>query len=297
MKYKCECCNYSTDDKSNFNKHIISKKHKLVESKSMVSPGKSKVSPVPEQTIPIINSVGNENFSCKYCGQKYKHKQSVTKHIKYSCNKNKTEDLTELVRLLNLQLEQQKKQLEHKDNQLEHKDKQLETQSKQIEKLMDKLEINTYNTNSNNTTINNVVNVNLLNYDQTDTSHLTDKDYEKCIKHVYDCVVKMIEKVHFNPEKPENMNLYISNIKSNHIMMYKDNKWLLVNNAEVESIYADKDNLIHEWIEENKIKDTELLGQFNKCTNMDESSLKRVYDKVKLLLFNQRDVVRKQIKN
>jgi hypothetical protein len=93
------------------------------------------------------------------------------------------------------------------------------------------------------------------------------------------------------------MNLYISNIKSNHMMMYKDNKWLLVNNAEVESIYADKDNLIHEWIEENKIKDTELLGQFNKCTNMDESSLKRVYDKVKLLLFNQRDVVRKQIKN
>jgi hypothetical protein len=34
MKYKCECCNYSTEDKSNFNKHITSRKHKLVESKS-----------------------------------------------------------------------------------------------------------------------------------------------------------------------------------------------------------------------------------------------------------------------
>jgi len=65
------------------------------------------------------------------------------RHIKYSCTKNKTEDLTELVRLLNLQLE--------------HKDKQLETQSKQIEKLMDKLEINN--------TINNIVNVNLV-YDE-----------------------------------------------------------------------------------------------------------------------------------
>ena len=30
------------------------------------------------------------------------------RHIKYSCTKNKTEDLTELVRLLNLQLEQQR---------------------------------------------------------------------------------------------------------------------------------------------------------------------------------------------
>jgi hypothetical protein len=292
MEYTCEYCNFNTKKKYNYDKHLLSNKHKLVESKSLVSQKLAEISPkVVEvsqklaETLPEISNL----FKCKYCEQGYKHKSSLSKHIKYSCTKNKTEDLTELVRLLNLQLEQQK-------NQLEHKDKQLETQSKQIEKLMDKLEINTYNTNSNNT-INVTNNINLLNYDKTDTSHLTDKDYEKCIKHVYDCVVKMIEKVHFNPEKPENMNLYISNIKSNHIMMYKDNKWLLVNNAEVESIYADKDNLIHEWIELNKIKDTELLGQFNKCTNMDESSLKRVYDKVKLLLFNQRDVVRKQIKN
>lgn len=34
MKYKCECCNYLTEDKSNFNKHITSRKHKLIESKS-----------------------------------------------------------------------------------------------------------------------------------------------------------------------------------------------------------------------------------------------------------------------
>lgn len=30
----CKCCDYSTEDKSNFNKHITSRKHKLVESKS-----------------------------------------------------------------------------------------------------------------------------------------------------------------------------------------------------------------------------------------------------------------------
>ena len=293
MEYTCEYCNFNTKKKYNYDKHILSNKHKLVESKLAVN----LKTPQSQHLVNIESSQSQPEtppksaivFECKYCEQKFKFKQSMYRHIKYSCTKNKTEDLTELVRLLNLQLEQQK-------NQLEHKDKQLETQTKQIEKLMEKLEINTYNTNSNNT-INVTNNINLLNYDKTDTSHLTDKDYEKCIKHVYDCVVKMIEKVHFNPEKPENMNLYISNIKSNHIMMYKDNKWLLVNNAEVESIYADKDNLIHEWIELNKIKDTELLGQFNKCTNMDESSLKRVYDKVKLLLFNQRDVVRKQIKN
>lgn len=33
MIYKCDCCKYSTDDKSNFNKHNVSRKHKLLESK------------------------------------------------------------------------------------------------------------------------------------------------------------------------------------------------------------------------------------------------------------------------
>jgi len=37
MKFNFECCNYSTYDKSNFNKHENSKKHKLVESKLVVN--------------------------------------------------------------------------------------------------------------------------------------------------------------------------------------------------------------------------------------------------------------------
>lgn len=34
MKYTCECCNYITDDKSNFNKHMAGRKHKMLESKN-----------------------------------------------------------------------------------------------------------------------------------------------------------------------------------------------------------------------------------------------------------------------
>ena len=36
MKYICKYCGYSTEDTSNFNKHIITRKHKLLESKSKV---------------------------------------------------------------------------------------------------------------------------------------------------------------------------------------------------------------------------------------------------------------------
>ena len=126
MKFNCECCNYSTDDKSNFNKHLHSKKHKLVESKSVVSQKLVEISQKVVEVSQKLVETGLETttlYKCKYCDQGYKHKSSLSKHIKYSCTKNKTEDLTELVRLLNLQLEQQK-------NELETKNKQIDTQMK-----------------------------------------------------------------------------------------------------------------------------------------------------------------------
>ena len=294
MEHYCKICSYYTEIKANYKKHLTSQKHILkttnlhhnnIDTTDTFEHRKSiesqpKVNPKSTLSQPLVNLQTTSLFSCKYCQQKFKFKQSMYKHIKYSCTKNKTEDLTELVRLLNLQLES-------KDKQLEKQDRQIETQSKQIEKLMGKLEIN----GSFNTTINNV-NINLLNYDDTDISHLTHKDYEKCIKQVYNCVIKLIEKIHFNPEKPENMNLYISNIKSKHIMMYKDNKWILTNNSELEYIYGDKDNLIKTWIEENNIKDPEILEKFNKYLNMDESKLKEVYHDINLLMFNNKHLIK-----
>jgi len=275
MEYRCDCCNYVTNKKYNYDKHILSNKHKLIEGKYVGVKSKSKVSP----KVAINNSDSNEDkYSCKYCGQKYKHKQSVTKHIKYSCTKNKTEDLTELVRLLNLQLEQQKNEFETK----------LQTQSKQIEKLMGKLEIN----GSFNNTVNITNNINLLNYKDTDTSHLTDEDYKKCLRKASRCVLKLIEKVHFNPEKPENMNVYISNMKDKYMMMYQDNKWTLTNKDELNTVYNHKEDLIEEWFNINK--DPEMEKFFNRYVELkdDKITMETVQEEYKLLMFNNRDLIK-----
>jgi len=69
MAYHCECCNYSTIYKTHYEKHEKTKKHE--KNKNLF-------------VIP--------KFICKYCAQEYKHKQSLSKHIKYSCTKNKDED-------------------------------------------------------------------------------------------------------------------------------------------------------------------------------------------------------------
>ena len=268
--YICECCNFSTPLKSNYTSHLKTNKHN--------ENSQPKVNLKSTQSQQLVIPESTSLFSCKYCEQKFKFKQSMYRHIKYSCTKNKTEDLTELVRLLNLQLE--------------HKDKQLETQSKQIDKLMDKLEINnTYNTNSNNTI--NVTNINLLNYKDTDTSHLTDEDYKKCIEKASRCVLKLIEKVHFNPEKPENMNIYISNMKNNYMMMYKENKWNLVKRDEMDAVYNHKEDLIIEWFNLNK--DPELIKYFERYMNLkdDKPTVETIQEEYKLMMFNNRDVVNK----
>lgn len=83
MKYKCECCNYSTEDKSNFNKHIISRKHKLIEGKSNTS-------------SPVLV----ENYQC-------------------NCNE-KLMELIELNRAMNDRLEKQEKQLNEQKLQIDN---------------------------------------------------------------------------------------------------------------------------------------------------------------------------------
>ena len=217
--------------------------------------------------------LNKKQFSCKYCGQMYHHKQSVNKHIKYSCTKNKDEDLKELVRLLN--------------NQLQVQSNQIQTQAKQIEKLMGKLEI----TGSFNTT-NIQNNIQLLPYKNSDTSHLTHKDYEACIKKVNFCVMKLIEKIHFNPDKPENMNIYISNMKNKYLMVYDGKNWNIANKVEeIDKLYEEKELMLEEWLEQHK--NTEMKEKFIKYLNNKEKdeTLNMIKDELKLMMYNKKQLL------
>ena len=90
---------------------------------------------------------------------------------------------------------------------MKDKDKKLDNLLKQISKLTNKLQIQNINNGliQNN---NNVVNIQLLNHTDTDYSHLTPIDYITCLNDCNKCVKTLIEKVHFNDDKPENMNIY-----------------------------------------------------------------------------------------
>ena len=284
MEYQCECCKYSTSKRFNYEKHLVSKKHIMVEEngrrQQVVIPESPQKQPVVIPETPQVAEKVASPFTCKYCEQKFKFKQSMYRHIKYTCTKNKDEDLRELVRLMNIQMEQQKQEF----------NKKIETQAKQIEKLMGKLEVgNTFNTAIVN-------NIQLLGYRQTDVSHLTDQDYRSCIKRVNHCVKSMIEKVHFNPLKPENMNIYISNIKEKYIMVYDGANWNLANKKdELDRLYEEKEMMLEEWLDSNP--DEELKKKFMKyLDNKDnDECLNRIKEEIKLMMYNKQNMLQLKI--
>ena len=287
--YNCELCRFSTPLKSNYTAHLSSRKHILfIENTAR----QQVVISEPPQNQPVVISEPPQvaekvasPFTCKYCEQKFKFKQSMYRHIKYTCTKNKDEDLKELVRLMNIQMEQQKNDF------LSQLQTQKQEFNKKIDKLMGKLEIS----GSFNTT-NNIQNIQLLGYRQTDVSHLTDEDYKRCIKRVNHCVKNMIETVHFNPEKPENMNIYISNIKDKYIMVYDGTNWNLANRKdELDRLYEEKEMMLEEWLDSNP--DEELKQKFLKyLDNKDnDECLNRIKEEIKLMLYNKQTML--QLKN
>ena len=293
--YNCPLCKFTTLLKSNYTSHVSSKKHiknldrvdiqktpeqqKATESNKTICPDNI---PTTKQHTPdniSTTKVAEKeeiDFACKYCDKRFSFRQSMNRHIKYTCTKNKDEDLKELVRLMNIQMEQQKQEF----------NKKIETQAKQIEKLMGKLEVgNTFNTAIVN-------NIQLLGYRQTDVSHLTDQDYRSCIKRVNHCVKSMIEKVHFNPLKPENMNIYISNIKEKYIMVYDGANWNLANKKdELDRLYEEKEMMLEEWLDSNP--DEELKKKFMKyLDNKDnDECLNRIKEEIKLMMYNKQKML------
>ena len=274
--YNCEACIFSTIIKQHYQRHLTTNKHLLTQkvnpkstlSKPKVNPKGKKDNEHTTESSDAI-TVQNKNI-CKYCDTLFSCKQSMYRHIKYTCHKNKDEDLKELVRLLNIKLEKQ--------------GKQIESQARQIEKLMGKLEIN----GSFNTT--NIQNITLLSYKDTDTSHIKDIDYINCIKKVCLCVIKLIEKIHFNPDKPENKNIYISNMKDKYLLVYEKDNWVLKNkNREIDKLYEEKELMLEEWLEEHK--DPELQAFFDKYLNNKKNTetIDMINEELRLMMYNKRN--------
>ena len=278
ISFHCKCCSFSSHIKTHYEIHLKTKKHQKL----------AEISHKSEKEI--------QTYECKYCDKVFKHQSSLCKHIKYTCKKNADEDFQELARLLNekdeqlaLKDEQINKQLALKDEQINKqlalRDKKMEMMQKQIDNLTNNLQIQNVNQglihNGNNT-----INIQILNHQDT--------DYITCIKDCNKCVKSLIEKVHFNVNKPENMNIYLSNIKGKYLMIYKDNAWQIQDKkSQVDELYDTNEFVLEAWYDEYKEKHPDIIASFQRyLQNRDENEmLNNIKEEILVMLYNKRKMI------
>tara|TARA_B110000114_G_scaffold88128_1_gene93104 strand:- start:7468 stop:8031 length:564 start_codon:yes stop_codon:yes gene_type:complete len=180
--------------------------------------------------------------------------------------------------------------LNEKDRLLLKQGNQIQVLHDKIEKLTNKLQIN----NINNGIINNTLKIELLNYEQTDYSHLTEIDYVSCIKDCNYSVKTLIEKIHFNENKPENMNIYISSIKGKYAMVYKNNKWQIIDRkTQIDNLYESNEIILETWYQDYKIKYPEIIQDMKRyLENKEENdTINEVKKEILLMLYNFRNQI------
>ena len=290
--YDCKCCNFSTKLKSNYTRHLKTQKHqKVTQSYPKCYPKLPLQTKKNEQAKSEADSVKPVKHICKYCGKEYKHRPGLSRHIKYSCQKNEDEDLKELVKLMNEQLNTINNKLNDSKSDNVKKDQM-------IKKLTNKLQINNYNTN-------NVIVTNILNYKDTDISHLTANDYVRAIQQVNDAIPTIMKKIHFNPQKPENMNIYIPNMKDKYLLIFNENEWQIKSRSkQVDDLIDDKYYILKEWYDEN-LRDRDinenmdqesykfLKQNFEKFdANIENDGTKQIIkDEIIMFLYNKRNMI------
>ena len=306
VTYTCPRCNYQINNLTKYIKHL--KRKKLCEPilsktnlqkeyvkygiKDKININNNSTKNVEESTkiVELHKNPQNSTFSnqCKYCEKIFSRSDSLARHYKKCKEKIKTDQanhyMQELVKLLN-----------EKDDKISKYDQELEEKNKQINELIQKAGIQ-----NSGTIVQNIQNnIKLLAYNKTDISDLTEKDFIRCFNHNNMCVPHLLKRIHFNRKKPENHNVFLSNLKSGYIMLYDGKQWNTYNRDEViDDMFDEKHDILEqkyeEWIDVGKdypIIYYKFRRYLEKMNN--DVVIKKIKDEMKLVLYNNRNIVKR----
>lgn len=258
MKYACECCNFNTDRSDNYKVHLNSKKHfkksnPLIEENNFIVKEesiKSNTEEIKKVKKEESKKIKKENkkvkkeedkvYICDKCFLEYKYRQSLCRHKK-NCNgltKNSNENINTLVNKLREEIKELKKE----------------------KKANESKNITIYNNTTNN--IQNIQNnIVIVPYTETDIDHLTEDDLRKIIKKNHTCVKELVSRKHFNKNKPEYMNLAVTNIHDKYMLVYRDGWGLTKKEEMIDTLFEENEQTIEGWVSE--INDPELKEKFD----------------------------------
>ncbi len=259
--YECPRCEYSCDTITHFRRHLSKKK--------ICNPI---LSNIKIEDIDIEKCYKNISlYPCENCNELFKVKSTLQRHIKQNTcikeDENSFEYLKKIVDNLN-------KQIEEKD--------------KQIHELIKK---------AGNTITNNNINF-ILSYNNSSMDHISDNDMYACLRSCVLSVPNLVQKIHFDPNVPENHNVYINNIKTEYVMVYNGKLWELKDRNEIiiDMIYKYEFKL-EDWCSSEEIQKAypnalkHLQEYMKRRDKNEEEIMNNMKNEVKLILYNNKKMI------
>lgn len=314
--YSCKECKFTTKNRCDYFDHLNTYKHRTCVDcfKTSLSNNKEnnflnilkKMENIENKVIyefpPDYDFLSEHKvkvYACEHCGKEFCHRQSLSRHKKGRCEHMKAEEMEEFREeffIMKKRLEELEKQVANQQDDAKR--------SNLIRQYSNNCNNNTNSIIMNkqeNNTINNTTNIQLLNYNKTDYDFLTDTDFIKCIMNTNHCVKTLIEKVHFNRNKPENMNVYISSIKGAFVMVYRDRKWQICDrNEQINDLFEMNELKLENWYDEYSEKYPHVIRSFQRyLRNKDENGnelINRLKKDILLMLYNKRDMIERNRK-
>jgi hypothetical protein len=259
--YTCEICDKTFCNKQVYGRHKITKSHREREQNN------------------------SSLFVCK-CRKSFKYDSGLSRHKKKCKYIEPVYD------------PQSDYVIQHLQEQLYKKDQEMKMLRKQVECLMEKSFGNTTNnhttTNSNNKIDNGThFNITVNSFGNENIDYLSDKLVCRLIQSApFTSIPKIIERIHFDPDHPENHNIKVTNKKLNYAEIVKDNKWVTTNKKHaIEAMIQNGYDLLDEKYQDNKesISDfkQERFEDFQqKFQEEDKELVRTIKDEVDIALLN-----------
>ena len=302
VSYDCKKCKYSTNIKSHLNRHLKTKKHRLNENPIQQNENTydKNIQKHPQNIHKHPQNIHKhpDIYTCEYCEETFTNFSNKRRHELHRCKEN-----TNVSNSIIIKQENQIKKLEKEnENQIKKLEKAMEKQCKEMEtqkkEMAKQIELLLTKVGNNYTTINNTNtnNIQLNNYGSEDLTHITDALKTYLLRIPFGAIQRLIEKIHFNKEKPENINLMITNKRDNKISVYEDGKWVYRNKKKtIQRLIDNKYYILDDHY--NDIPDEE-LSDFNhtnyksfrgKIDESDKQLLEQLYEDVEIIILNKQE--------
>ena len=292
--YSCIYCKYSTINKKHFNNHEKTKKHL-----ELISSLNQNLELTQSKKEMLESNHSKTDVICNLCGKQFTSINNMYRHRKHRCTMNNEVLQRKKEKIFKKEIEKLKEELEKKDEIISNIQSAASTSIQtQVNKNHNGNNINNID-NSNNINnqviINNINNFPLLSYKESSAGHLTNSQYKQILNRRNNCIQEAIKLIHFNENKPENMNIYISNIKNGYILVYNGSDWELKDKElAIEELMDSKEILLEEWLDEYQEKYPELKEKFEHYLNSKDDSklLEQMKKNIELCLYNNRKLAK-----